>query len=456
MQTLLIYYPHLFLFVYNLRENQDLDEVSLQQQSWEDLRTRLQVTPEADANPERNYPIAVEDLEGVIGFYQRYPLGDTDSLLVSCCTKDKDTPQNINCLYDFREKLEAQGNIGKTWLILGYLNSASEVEHEKAAKQAYKGFKKTETDPTLKPGNYFLGGSIFEVWNPPQDWANLKKDENETVLICICPYKKTVERFGGFYYELLLLLYYRHKILWTYSQSRIIKKMLAKEDIWPHNSRIAEITVPLPNPQLIEENFEILKKELHKNTLDFAKHTAGLESLGVQLQTMRNNINNFQKRLGILKEKAIEEIGITKLKCLEDFGEFIAPRYQAQIEQDYAILAPGLRVREKCIDTIRGFVEIDRASRDRLVQIENRNFQNAVAFVGVGIGTATFTATALTPLVQEITKPTPIETTKTLPATTNTCLTWVIFLFLCIAVGLACGWGAYTWLVRSRRPPLDR
>ena len=450
MQPLSIYYPHLFLFVYNLREIQEDIKPTPQQQSWEILRNRLQLDQEADYHPERNYPFTLEDLEGVTGFYRRYTLGDTDSLLVCCATKDKENPQNYDYFYDFQKKLEAQGTIGKTWLILGYVNSATDLDKEKAAKQAYQSFRKVATEPQLRPGNHFLGGSVFEIWESIENWTNTL--ENENVLICICPHKKIVERIETFQYELMLLLYYRHKISWNYQSSINIKKMLIQEGISPKNSQIDEVIFNLPDISGIEQNIDFFNYELRTNLHILAKYTIALETLKVQLQNLRQNLQNYQNRLAIIKDKATEETGVTELKFLEEFGEFTAADYLLQMEQDYRILVPQLEVREKYINSIRTFIELFQAEQNRQIAIQNTKFQDTVIFLGTTIGTSTFIAAASTPLIiQEVTTPNLGQTTN-LPLANNIWFTWITFLILDLAIGLFSAYFVYKWWRYYRSP----
>lgn len=438
MQPLSIYYPHLFLFVYSLREIQEDIQPTPQQQSWESLRDRLKLDQDAHSNPERNYPFILEDLEGVTGFYRHYILGDTDSLLVCCSTKDKENPQNYDCFYEFQKKLEAQGTIGKTWLILGYVNSATDQDKEKAAKQAYQSFRKDATEPQLRPGNHFLGSSVFEIWESPEDWTNTPEHEN--VLICICPHKKIVERIETFQYELMLLFYYRHKIYWNYRRSINIRRMLIQEGILPETNQINEAIINWPEISDIERSFDYFNHELRTNLHILAKYTMALESLKVQLQNLRQNLQNYQNRLAIIKSKATEETGITQLKFFEEFGEFTAADYLLQMEQDYRILMPQLQVREKYINSIRTFIEILRGEQDRQIAFQNTKFQDTVIFLGTTIGTSTFTAVASAPFIIKQ------ATTSNLSQTPHngwfTCFTLLI---VYLAIGLISGYFVSQW-----------
>lgn len=446
MQPLSIYYPHLFLFVYSLREIQEDIKPTPQQQSWENLRHRLNLDQKADYHPDIDYPFILEDLEGVTGCYRRSTLGDTDSLLVSCATKDKENPQNYDYFYDFQKKLEAKGNIGKTWLILGYVNSATDQDKEKAAKQAYQSFRKDPTEPQLRPGNHFLGSSVFEIWDSPENWTN--PPEKENVLICICPHKKIVERIETFQYELMLLFYYRHKIYCSYHSSINIKKRLIQEGIFPDHRQIDEVIFNLPTSNSIEHSFDYLNQELHLNLHILAKYTIALEDLQVQLQSLRQNLQNYQNRLAIIKQKATEETGLTKLKFLEEFGEFAAADYLCQMEQDYRLLAPQLQLREKYINSIRAFIELFQAEQNRQIANQNTKFQEGVIFLGTTIGTSTFIAAASAPfIIKDITSPN-LTQSPNVPAANNNwfiCVTFVTFLTLYLAIGIISGYAVHKW-----------
>ncbi|MFB2935365.1 hypothetical protein ACE1B6_08800 [Aerosakkonemataceae cyanobacterium BLCC-F154] len=431
MQPLSIYYPHLFLFVYSLRTIQEDIQLTPQQQSWESLRNRLNLDPEADYHPERNYPFTPDDLEGVTGFYRRYTLGDTDSLLVCCATKDKENPQSYDYFYDFQKKLEAKGTIGKTWLILGYVNSATDLDKETTAKQAYQSFRKNLAEPQLRPGNHFLGSSVFEIWESSENWTNTP--ENENVIICICPHKKIVERIETFEYELMLLFYYRHKIIWNYQSSNHIKKMLILEGIFPQDNHIDEVIIKLPEISGIEQNFDYFNHELRANLQILAKYTMALETLKVQLQSLRQNLQNYQNRLAIIKNKAAEENGLTKLNFLEEFGEFTAADYLWQMEQDYRILVPQLQVREKYINSIRTFIELFQAEQDRQIASQNTKFQDTVIFLVTTIGTSTLIAATSAPFIIKE------------PSTNNILLTCITLLILYLAIGLISGYFVSQW-----------
>jgi len=432
VQTLLIY-PHLVLFAYNLREQPEVGSSS-QEKSWDDLRNELKIEPTADFNSQKFYPFSFEDIKG---FYQRIPLGETNNLLVSCFTKDENTcPDMATFLHKSLKKIEVTGNIGRTWLIFGYNDSWADKEREKVAKETYKAFTNSPEEPNFIGGDYFLGGSLFEVWQQPKNWAN-SEENNDIILICICPNKSAMQKIADTYYDLRWLFYYRHKIIWAYRYSKIIRDLLEKEDLFPRASTISAIKVATPELSLAEADLQQIKVDLHKNLVTLSKHTAGLEGLALQLQTLKTNLKNYQNRLEKIKTTASNEVGMTKLKLWEDFANSDALRYQEQIEHDYASLTPGLRVRERYIDTIRGIVEVTQAERDRRLE---RN----IIIIGFGIGAASAAASAVSPFVETVSQlPTKKKNQKgdeiLLPANA-----WANF-FLAFIISIAAG-GFSAWL----------
>lgn len=438
MQNLLIY-PHLFLFAYHLPET-FADKTSIANNSWLSVRERLQLPPEADKNFGNIYTFTADKMTG---FYQCDRLGDTDSLLVACSTTDEVTPEDLSCLQTFKTKLETGGNIGKTWLILGYLKSPQDSDYHQVAIAAYKAFTNTENKPNFQL-NRFIGSYIFEYWHQPQDWTNLTT-ENDHLLICICPDRDRMDKFAEFYYDWQRSFYYRHKILWAYSNSRILKKSLDQEELFLPADAISEVKIYLPNFNLLDKDLQQLKIELHTNQVTLAKHTAGIEGLAAQQQTLEINLKNYQKRLELIERKPIAKTGITQLDSWQKFAQTIAPTYQEQIKQDCVSLTPGLRVREKYIDAIRGMVEICQEERDR-------KFQETVEIWGFGLGTSAIVATIISPAVTEITKPIVIKKTDQISPYWLPWLNLLLTILLTFIIGSGAKWLAEI-LVRSRRTP---
>ena len=149
----LIYYPHLYLFAYNLENHrgQNITEIG-SDASWECLRDKLQIPPQA-TNDFQEYCFPQDNTEEfagnipIAGYYRCTLLHDTNGLLVLCSAQDEINPQNVSCFYHFRQKLEVKSDIGKTWIIAGYSNLSSQEEHEMIAKDAYKAVSSSSLTP---------------------------------------------------------------------------------------------------------------------------------------------------------------------------------------------------------------------------------------------------------------------------------------------------------------------
>ncbi len=143
------------------------------------------------------------------------------------------------------------------------------------------------------------------------------------------------------------------------------------------------------------------------------------------------------------------KFGDTDLNFLEYFNNIVQNKYQAQVKKDYESLLPGIAILENLLNTIRGIVEIEQAERDRRIETQNTNFQNAVAVVGVGVGTASVIASAVSPFIESITQ-LPSKDTNNKPLPANAWLNFGLAFLISIAMGALLGWITLVWL-RSRR-----
>jgi hypothetical protein len=68
---------------------------------------------------------------------------------------------------------------------------------------------------------------------------------------------------------------------------------------------------------------------------------------------------------------------------LEKFTKLVTDKYQLQITKDSENLERGMKLLENTISAVRSRVEVAKAERDR-------NFQDAIAILGVGLSVASF------------------------------------------------------------------
>ena len=107
-------------------------------------------------------------------------------------------------------------------------------------------------------------------------------------------------------------------------------------------------------------------------------YTIDLNRLEFQNRTIDINLINYKKRLERLEEKAGN-----KLKFFEKFTKLVTDKYQLQITKDSENLERGMKLLENTINAVRSRLEVAKAERDR-------NFQDAIAILGVGWRVASF------------------------------------------------------------------
>jgi hypothetical protein len=297
-----------------------------------------------------------------------------------------------------------------------------------------------------------MGAKIFEVWQTPQKWDSLET-ENNHVLIIIYPDLNAMVNLGKFYEDWRQLFCYRHKIVWAYGNTRQIKPLLAA-NFSPSLETLGKIQPISPEPNLLESELNELKQSLDENYKILRLYAEGISLLEVQMQTIKTNHYNYLERLKTLDTKAIniEKPAINNLDILKNFTEIVQYKYQTQVEYDNAALSPGLRLREKQIDTIRGIVEIRQAQLDDIIEKRDRKFQETVEMWGFGLGTAAIAATIISPAVTEITKPIFIKKPDQITPYWLPLLNLLLTMFFTIAIGWYAKSLAEKW-VRSRRPP---
>ncbi|MFB2877809.1 hypothetical protein [Floridanema aerugineum] len=420
-------YPHLFLFTYYLKNSSASQEDS--------------DTPKNSELPN--------------GFSSRCTLGDTDSLLLVYSVSEKDQPPPESPFPELQNKLNAEKQkspisgelLGKTWMIVGY-SPAKNLED--VAKSAYKSLNFGEWRD--RESGQFGDAKIWEIWQTPQNWQNLET-ENNHVLIIIYPNLTAMENIANFSEDWRQLFCYKHKIVWTYGKMRQLKPSLAEkfarevQAIAPSKANSSELN-------LLESELTELIQALDKNYQILQEYAQGIAYLEVQMEALKTNTYNYKKRLLNIEKKAtkITSANPTNLDILKTFNDLVRYKYQAQVKQDLASLNPGLRLREKQIDTIRGIVEIRQAQLDDIIEKRDRQFQETVETWGVGLGTSAIAATIISPAITEITKPIVIKKPDQITPYWLPVLNLSFTILLTFLIGWYAKRRAKKW-VRSRRPP---
>lgn len=454
--------PNIYLFAFHLLEGfnttptaNNLD--SLKERYLEILKN-FQVKSLPDLHATTNYSIPIEgevyleenpnnpDIEPLIvkGFV--HPLNLSDSyafgLNIGCpepTPSDKYQDIDITDLGKFHLNCLlpnfVQSSLGQTLLITAKLTIAQKREGEQfireLADKCVQNFIPSEYHNNLgldRDGELF-GSPIFEYGNPNQP------DSYIHVIVWLFTHPETEAKFGDCYQDFLILLFYRHKIIQSYKNSRYVKMVIA-DDYQKIENQIDKINELSTQVNLSEEELKQLKtqlKELPKMALEYAQMLRDLEdyrhTIGLNDRNYLDTIDRIGEKIKLNSKRSLNK----QLIFLIKFSQKNSRYFQEQIEGKLGYFVHGSGLLDKAIASIRGIVEIEQAEidrqlqttlqnnelaekeRDRQLQItlqkneiqekeRDRNLQTTIAIVGVGIGFAGVAATASPYLIEQDTK----------------------------------------------------
>ena len=301
----------------------------------------------------------------VKGRYRRWNVSDNYQLLFDGYVDDKYQPDQVIKLIESLQYLIPQPpkleNIGKTWMLSGWLESGTDLEAEELAKQVYKCL--FEKDGVSQGSGLFLGGKVAE-------FSSDKSEDNCPLLVILYPDEAACQEWGrDFYVSWLDLLCFRHKIIWAYENSLQLKERLVS-----NYNQIVEM----------RNTSRLNLKKLREAMGKLSDFTIDLNYLELQHSTINVNLEKYEKELAQMQAKARPT---DDLKFLQVFCDRAKEKYPKQIKKDIDNFRPCLEILQSLTDTIRGTVEIRKAESDRA-------FQNIVGIVGVGLSTGGTVASA--------------------------------------------------------------
>jgi hypothetical protein len=304
--------------------------------------------------------------EQVKGCYRRWNIGDNYQLLFDGYFENKyktgEVITLIKSLQELTPKLPKLENIGQTWMLSGWLESGTDAEAEELVTQAYKCLSKKDGLPQEKGSGEFLGGKVTQ-------FGGDKIEENLQLLVILYPDEAAFRESTDFYINWQDLLCFRHKIIWAYQKSLLLKERLVKN----YNQIVTmRNTSKLNLPKLLEAMGKLSDFTIDLNYLEF------------QYSTINVNLEKYEKKLAQMQEKVRPT---DELKFLQVFSDRAKEKYPKQIKKDIDNFRPCLEILQSLTDTIRGTVEIKKAEGDRA-------FQNIVGIVGVGLSTGGTVASA--------------------------------------------------------------
>ncbi|NEO99825.1 MAG: hypothetical protein F6K58_14330 [Symploca sp. SIO2E9] len=372
-------FPTLDLFLYDLRDALNSTEADKQQNQANflaKLPANIQLsdhdleTEYLELLPKQKYHDFTTADKTLDGYYYPVRLNDTYGLQIDCSVNNQTEPQATECFAFLKAEIEARlkGNtatIGQTWMLSGWLPEKSTTSYEEIAQYCYQDFQKAANwSQDLQGEGSLFGGKIFELWR----YQPLTQ-ENRHIIIIIFPNRESMYKAADLYTDWIGLFSYRNKILWAYSQSRLIKDSLVDyyKQIEANQRTISNPKSSHPSNQTVGSKLDEIQKSLGNYTLDLPK-------LNFQKQIIEINLFNYQTRLEIISQKVGKD---NHLEFLEKFSQRVEQKYLLQLTKDYENMELGLRLLEASINALRSQIELEKAQRDR-------SFQNIVTIVGAG------------------------------------------------------------------------
>jgi hypothetical protein len=245
---------------------------------------------------------------------------------------------------------------------------------------------------------------IFEYGNPRQG------KNTPHVLIWLFQSAETEEKLNKCFSQIFDLLFYYHKVVHAYQDSRSIYDQLKE---YYHGldkvlDTIQDKIDRIPLNPADDQHLPYLKEKLKALSTDSLAYDRLLRKMKDLLTTIQINFHNYQEKITkIASDLAIDQ---TELAFLEYFGENIAPSFQKQIEDDLKYFDQGTGLISQAIATIRSIVAIDQLQCDRQSQVtlekerqsteeSNQKLQDQIQSIGVGIAAGAIVASCSSALI---------------------------------------------------------
>ncbi|NER38170.1 MAG: hypothetical protein F6J93_30135 [Oscillatoria sp. SIO1A7] len=429
-----IIYPTLDLFLYDLRNGLGENEEEIQENRYHfQKKNPASVWPrlfqrdtgfeveylELLAKPKNERFVVDGEPYPLEGYYYPVRLGDTYGLLLDCSVNNLTNPQPAKSFAALREEIETRlqgetASIGQTWMISGILPASSKASSEDAtsgdatsgeassgdassgegtlekntacpeveeiAKACYQQLMPdSQWEKELQGKGQLMGATIFELsryelkliedgTTAPTDIQSIQ--ENRHIIIILYPNLELAKKAARFYGDWMRLFYYRHKILWSYGQSRLLKLKL-KDYLVTIQGCIKHIR----QSRSKELDFKKLRETLASVQETLTPYSIELTYLDFQSRTIDMNSSNYQKRALLLEQKAGSDSNIA---FVEQFSDLVKDKYLLQIAKDYDNLSLGFQLLDTSINTLRSRVEVDKAVREGA-------FRNTISVLGLAI-----------------------------------------------------------------------
>ncbi|MGK7887451.1 MAG: hypothetical protein AB4057_22835 [Crocosphaera sp.] len=296
-------YPTIDLFIYDLKSplNARQENIEHNRNVFQgrfkdklDNKTELREGEKEDSN--KGYQALLKpnffklETNEIKGYFHPVLLHDTYGLLVNFSLENELEPQPIKRLekeLSHYDKLYENSTIGKTQILSGWLKG-EENSVEKIAKEYFQNL--VEKDQNFSSNLYgqgkLLNSHIFEIWNPLSSYLD------EHLLIIIFPDEESFNKANKDNYcrDWMRLFCHRHKITWTYSQSRTITDSLKF-----YYREVDTITKKIELISNKNNNLAKLQTRLQEIQTILDKFTRNLLELNFLKETIEINLDGYIK-----------------------------------------------------------------------------------------------------------------------------------------------------------------
>lgn len=220
----------------------------------------------------------------------------------------------------------------------------------------------------INGGNVF--GSLFFEYEAadPDNSRDLAKNCHLLVLIDNSG-DPTIEAFSASYEWFRNLLWYRHKIIYVYQQSRELYQSCRQI----YSELEAEIKKFSRSDREDRKRLKYLKNLLNNLPEKYLEYSRCLRDLQTQLTGLNTNAENYDIAI-----KKIIEIGGEESELWQKLTKNIV-LWQKQIQTDLEYLEPGKELFDRILETARGIAEIEQAESDR-------SLEKTIQILGVALG----------------------------------------------------------------------
>lgn len=389
-------YPTLDLFLYDLKEVLNTtQEVTRKNQEY--FAQRLPNPSEiVDSDIESEYlellpQKKTQDFQTskAEGYYYPVRLNDTYGLQIDCSVNNQTEPQAVEWFCSLKSEIELQLKnrpitLGQAWILSGWLPENSNQNPKEIAQDCYRAFAKNGNwQRDFQGEGTFLGGKIFQLWQPVTDFvaesSNHLHLEHTPILIAIYPNQASAQKAANFYPDWMGLFCYYSKINWAYAQSRLIKK-----DIFSYYKKVEDAREKISFQNHHSARYHSIDFEQALDNIQQAtkQYNSNLLELAFQKQVIDINLINYQTRLEFIRKNPKVDAN-SQLEFLNQFSDLVTKKYLVQIDKDSENMQLGFRLLENNINAVRSRIELAKAERDR-------SFQEFVAVVSAGIAAVSF------------------------------------------------------------------